>query len=117
MEKKSFLIGVLAGVVLSVIFCFIKEKVSSKDSINYYEQPVSYENEKRVTVKVFQVFKNSALALEDSYNNKTVLILGENFYTDQYVTINNPKIIGTYSYTTKNEMPLTVPIIDGKIEK
>ena len=47
-------------------------------------------------------------------NGNTVVILGENFYSDQIVTIKNPQRVGTYSYTTKRGMPITVPVINGE---
>ena len=45
----------------------------------------------------------------------TVLILGNNYYCDQIVTIKNPQRVGTYSYTNKGGRPMTVPVIDGDI--
>ena len=50
------------------------------------------------------------------YYGNTVLILGENYYSDQIVTVKNPQRVGTYSYTTNGGMPKTVPVIDGQIE-
>lgn len=46
----------------------------------------------------------------------TVVLLGENFYSDQVVTVKNPQRIGTYSYTNKGGMPMTVPVIEGEME-
>ena len=53
---------------------------------------------------------SAALASEISnkeykwYNGNTVVILGENYYSDQVVTVKNPMRIGTYSYTNKGGM-------------
>ena len=47
------------------------------------------------------------------YLGNTVVILGENFYSDQVITINNPQRVGTYSYTNNGGIPMTVPVIDG----
>ena len=69
---------------------------------------------------MFQVLGNAALASEISneeykrFNGNTVVILGENFYSDQIVTIKNPQRVGTYSYTNKGGMPMTVPVINGE---
>ena len=53
----------------------------------------------------------------DVYLNKGgTIVLGEDFYNDQIVTVKNPQRVGTYSYTTNGGMPKTVPVIDGQIE-
>ena len=127
MNKKSFFLGVLTGIVLAIVGLFSIGLVNhnSSDPIQYLEQPVSYENKTETSVKVFQVLGgNAALAQEASdwigddvmYLGNTVLILGDNFYSDQIVTINNPQRIGTYSYTTNGGMPMTVPVIDGNMK-
>ena len=127
MNKKSFFLGVLTGIVLAIVGLFAIGLVNqnSSDPIQYLEQPVSYENKTETSVKVFQVLGgNAALAHEASdwigddvmYLGNTVLILGDNFYSDQIVTINNPQRIGTYSYTTNGGMPMTVPVIDGNMK-
>lgn len=51
------------------------------------------------------------------YNGNTVVILGENYYSDQVVNVKNPQRVGTYSYTNKSGMPMTVPVIDGDINE
>ena len=51
------------------------------------------------------------------YNGNTVVILGENYYSDQVVNVKNPQRVGTYSYTNKSGMPMTVPVIAGDINK
>ncbi len=123
MNKKSFFLGVVAGIILTIAGLFVVglfyEKSSDNDSIQYLEQPVSYENKIETSFKVFQVLGNAALASEISnkeykwYHGNTVMILGENYYSDQVVTIKNPQRIGTYSYTNNGGMPMTVPVIDG----
>ena len=85
---------------------------------------MSYENKKETSFKVLQVLGNAALATEASdkiggdvmYYGNTVLILGENYYSDQIVTVKNPQRVGTYSYTTNGGMPKTVPVIDGDMK-
>lgn len=127
MNKKSFFLGVLTGIVLAIVGLFAIGLVNqnSSDPIQYLEQPVSYENKTETSVKVFQVLGgNAALAQEAPdwigddvmYLGNTVLILGDNFYSDQIVTINNPQRIDTYSYTTNGGMPMTVPVIDGNMK-
>ena len=126
MNKKSFFLGVKTGIVLTFVGLFVIGLViqnsEDKDPIQYLEKPVSYENKKETSFKVFQVLGNAALASEISnkeykwYNGNTVVLLGENFYSDQVVTVRNPQRVGTYSYTNKGGMPMTVPVIEGEME-
>lgn len=126
MNKKSFFIGMLSGVVLTIVALFVigfvRQKNNEDDAIQYLEKPVSYENKKITSFKVFQVIgEDAALAKEisdkelDMYLGNTVVLLGKDFYSDQVITIKNPKRIGTYSYTNNGGMPKTVPIIEGEI--
>ena len=123
MNKKSFFFGVVTGIVLTFAVLFVIALVNRNsgetDQIQYLEQPVSYENKSVTSFKVFQVLGNAALANEISnkeykwYYGNTVMILGENFYSDQVVTIKNPQRVGTYSYMNNGGMPMTVPVIEG----
>lgn len=125
MNKKSFFIGMLSGVVLTivalVVIAFVKG-ASEDDAIQYLEKPVSYENKKITSFKVFQVLgEDAALAMESSdkeykwFYGNTVLLVGKDFYSDQVVTMKNPQRTGTYSYMNNSGMPMTVPIIEGEI--
>ena len=126
MNKKSFFLGVITGIVMTFVGLFVIGLViqNSEENvpIQYLEKPVSYENKKETSFKVFQVLGNAALASEISnkeykwYNGNTVVLLGENFYSDQVVTVRNPQRVGTYSYTNKGGMPMTVPVIEGEME-
>lgn len=128
MNKKSFFLGVVTGIVLTFAGLFviglINQNSADNDPVQYLEQPVSYENKKETSFKVLQVLGNAALATEASdkvgslimYYGNTVLVLGENFYSDQIVTVKNPQRVGTYSYTTNGGIPKTVPVIDGEME-
>ena len=123
MNKKSFFWGLVTGIVLTFAVLFVIALVNrnseATDPIQYLEQPVSYENKSVTSFKVFQVLGNAALANEISnkeykwYHGNTVMILGEDFYSDQVVTIKNPQRVGTYSYTNNGGMPMTVPVIEG----
>ena len=123
MNKKSFFFGVVTGIVLTFAVLFVialvNRNTGETDQIQYLEQPVSYENKSVTSFKVFQVLGNAALANEISnkeykwYHGNTVMILGENFYSDQVVTIKNPQRVGTYSYMNNGGMPMTVPVIKG----
>ena len=126
MNKKSFFIGMLSGVVLTIVALFVigfvRQKNNEDDAIQRLEKPVSYENKKITSFKVFQVIgEDVALAKEisdkelDMYLGNTVVLIGKDFYSDQVITIKNPKRIGTYSYTNNGGMPKTVPIIEGEI--
>lgn len=126
MNKKSFFLGMATGVVVTFVVLFVIGLASSgssnNDPINYLETPVSYEGKTETSVKVFQVLGHAALAHEISdktfgwYNGNIVMILGENYYSDQIVKIKKPMRIGTYSYTTKSDMPKTVPVLDGEMK-
>lgn len=125
---KSFLLGVLTGVVLTFGILFAiglaNQNSAGDDPIAYLEKPVSYENKEKASFRVLQVLGNAALAMEASdriggdvmYLGNTVLLLGENFYSDQKVTVKNPQRVGTYSYTNNAGMPKTVPVIGGEME-
>ena len=123
MDKKSFLWGILAGIVLTIVTLLVIGYAiysnEEDDPIEYLEKPVSYENKSETSFKVIQVLGNAALANEISdkkynwYYGNTVLILGDNYYTDQIVKVKNPQRVGTYSYTSKGDRPMTVPVING----
>lgn len=127
MNMKSFLLGVVTGAVLTFAVLFVigtaNQGSQGDDRIKYLEQPVSYEGKTETSFKVLQVLGNAALATEASdkiggdvmYYGNTVLVLGENYYSDQIVTVKNPQRVGTYSYTTNSGMPKTVPVIDGEL--
>ena len=127
MNKKSFFFGVLTGIVLTFVGSFVIVSVNQKSedsAIQYLENPVNYENKNETSFKVFQVLGNKALATEASnkvgrdelYLGNTVLLLGENFYSDQVVNVKNPQRVGTYNYTNNGGIPMTVPVIEGQIE-
>ena len=128
MNKKSFFLGVVTGVILTFAVLFIiglvNQNSADNDPVQYLEKPVSYENKKETSFKVLQVLGNAALATEASdeiggdvmYYGNTVVILGENYYSDQIVKVKNPQRVGTYSYTNKGGMPMTVPVIDGEMK-
>ncbi|MBE6287683.1 MAG: VPDSG-CTERM exosortase interaction domain protein [Mediterranea massiliensis] len=126
MNKKSFFLGVVTGIVLTFAGLIVIGYVNQNeyDPIQYLEQPVSYENKTETSFQVFQVLSNAALAREASdviggdvmYLGNIVVILGENFYNDQVVTIDNPQRLGSYSYTTNAGRPMTVPVVDGNMK-
>lgn len=127
MNKKSFFLGLVAGIILTIAGLFVVgllyQQSGDNDSVQYLEQPVSYENKTKTSFKVFQVLGDAALAREISstehkwYHGNTVMILGEDFYSDQVITIKNPQRVGTYNYTNKGGMPMTVPVIEGSISE
>lgn len=128
MSKKSFFFGVVTGIVLSfvilIVIGLIYQKSTGRPPVQYLEKPLSYENKSETSFQVFQVLGNSALAMEKSesdydevyYTGNTVLIVGENYYCNQIVTVKNPLRIGTYSYNNRDGHQKTVPVIDGEME-
>lgn len=128
MDLKSFIIGMLSGIALTIVgvffLAFIGLQGGKDDDIQFLEHPVSYENKKTTSLKVFQVIeKNKALANEISdkeykwFNGKTVVLVGDDFYSDQVITVKQPQRVGTYSYTNKGGMPMTVPVIQGEVKE
>ena len=128
MDLKSFIIGMLSGIALTIVgvffLAFIGLQGSKDDNIQFLEHPVSYENKKTTSFKVFQVIeKNKALANEISdkeykwFNGNTVVLVGDDFYSDQEITVKNPQRVGTYSYTNKADIPMTVPVIKGEVKE
>lgn len=89
MNKKSFFLRVVTGIVLTFVGLFVIGLVSQdsvgNDPVLYLEKPVGYENKKEASFKVLQVIGNTALASEVSdkigndvmYYGNTILILGE----------------------------------------
>ena len=128
MDLKSFIIGMLSGIALTIVgvffLAFIGLQGSKDDNIQFLEHPVSYENKKTTSFKVFQVIeKDKALANEISnkeykwFNGNTVVLVGDDFYSDQEITVKNPQRVGTYSYTNKAGRPMTVPVIKGEVKE
>lgn len=105
------------GFALSFIFFLIVGYViqhQKDNSIQYLEEPVSYENKHTATFRVEEIpFSDAALAREQGNVGyyKTVLLIGKDFYSNQTITINNPQRVGTYSYEVIKGVPKTVPII------
>ena len=130
MEKVCFFVGALIGGVIGIITFELISTQNTKDSdtvqdcdtIVYLEKVKSYEGKGETSFKVFQVLTDAALMREVSdkenerYFGKTVLIYGKYFYDDQVVTVRNPQIVGTYSYISKGDENMTVPIIEGEME-
>lgn len=125
-----FVGGLITGILLMAIAGFILYQIGTNqnseenDPVKYLEKPVSYEGKTETSFEVFQVLGDAALAREESdriggdviYLGNTVVILGENYYTEQVVSVKNPQRVGTYSYTTNAGRPMTVPVIDGEME-
>lgn len=114
MNKKSFFLGMLVGIVLSIVGLLVLLYSANDNrgvsSIRYFEHAESYENKTVSSFRVFQTLNGAALANEE-YSGTLVMVLGEGLYDDQVVKVNNPQVIGTYSYTTNSGIPKTVPVI------
>lgn len=130
MEKKilcfvgSIIGSFIALIIVGMIILNSKDSdtVQDYDPIVYLEKVESYEGKGETSFKVFQVLTDAALMREVSdkeyerYFGKIVLIYGKYFYDDQVVTVKNPQIVGTYSYISKGNENMTVPIIEGEME-
>ena len=129
MNLKSFIIGMLSGIALTIVgvifLAYIGGQQETKnEAIQFLEHPVSYEDKKVTSFQVFQVIdKNTALANEISdkeykwFNGNTVVLVGDDFYSNQVITVKRPQRVGTYSYTNNAGMPMTVPVIKGEIKE
>ena len=127
MNKKSFFLGAATGIVLTIAVLLVVELINRNSAddepIQYLENPETYETKSETSFQVFQVIGDAALAREISseelglYLGTTVLLLGENYYSDQVVKMENPQITGTYSYTNKGGRPMTVPVLEGTMEE
>ena len=66
MNKKSFFLGVVTGIVLTFVALFViglvNQKSEDNDPVQYLEKPVSYENKTETSFKVFQVLGSAALS-------------------------------------------------------
>ena len=88
-----------------------------QEPFRYLEQPESYEGKKKTSFKVDKVVQDGyALAREEdgeygitSYYGNKVLLVGEDFYDGQVITILNPQKIGIFKHYGE-----TVPVIDGE---
>ena len=79
---------------------------------------------KQLHLRCFKLLKkNKALANEISdkeykwFNGNTEVLVGDDFYSDQVITVKQPQRVGTYSYTNKGGMPMTVPVIKGEVKE
>ena len=126
MEIKSIFLGIIIGIVLTFSTLYLiglgNQNSEDYDPTIHIEKGKSYENKKETSFKVFQVLSDAALMNEISnkekelYFGKVVLIRGKDFYNDQVVTVKNPRIVGTYRYTTIKDLDMNVPIIEGEME-
>lgn len=121
MNKKSLIIGIVIAIALTGILVMIYgiKKNQEPDPIQYLKQPVSYEDKSVACFKVFdRPFSDAALVSEESefgYFGNTVLLLGEDFYNNQVITVNNPQRVGTFTYDTRGGLTMTVPVVKGDI--
>lgn len=117
----KIILGILIGFGVGFGLKFGYDFITEDDPIHYYDESKPYGTKKEVTFTVFQVLDGGALAYEEDctfaiLTGTKILLLGDDFYNDQTIQISNPIMIGTYSYTTKNNRELTVPVIEGEIK-
>ena len=137
MDKKSFFLGTLTGAAVAfagLVVIGLAYNKKPADGIQYLESPVSYENKSEAEFEVLQVLDHAALAhereieirifegtyctdtLKQEKLGKTVLLLGDGFYSDQTVKVKNPQRTGTFSYENKGGKAMAVPVITGEVE-
>ena len=122
MKLATYLFGVVTGIFITFAGLLgLSENYRNSSEVKYFEKPKIFENKKETSFQVFQVLKGASLAREASdkfgdnvsYYGTTVLILGENFYSNQIVIVKNPQIVGTYRYTNNAGIPMTVPVVQS----
>lgn len=114
----------ISKLLLAIILVAVSSDAYSQVSKNilYLESPIAYEGKTSTSFKVSQVFDKCALAKEatcnnsDSYNGKTVLIMGKLFYDDQIVTVTLPMMVGVYKYDTPMGVSKVVPVISQSLK-
>lgn len=101
-EKKSFFLGVFIGIsivcigiVTLALILKAREPVPMKSQyelLHTFKKPKSYEKKGVSSFKVFDIHEDCCIAKEvsdnnqNTYNGKTVCIIGREFYNDQIVT-------------------------------
>ena len=127
MNIKSFFLGVLTCIVPVFVGLFVAGLVYQKPYDFLYQRMrtrVSYENKTETSFKVLRVLGHSALAKEVSdtvgdsvlYLGNTVLLLGDNYYKDQVVNVEEPLRVGTFNYISNGGRLMRLPVIGGQME-
>ena len=121
MNIKSFVIGILAGIALTIAGILVYGRIAKannpyKERFEFLDHPVSYEGEKDVFLHVIQVINDStALAADGPLAipgyDKPVALLGRDFYDGQNIHVKYPRRVGTYRYFNKDKEPMTVAVI------
>lgn len=125
-RTKSVLIyigGIVTGIILTfVILLFVAKSNSdnpSNDNMIIFEQP-----QQKIDAKSFEVLQvlpdGNALAMVKSNENFGMIVMllankNATYYDDQKIEVSTGKCarqIGTYRYMTRNNIEMTVPIID-----
>lgn len=120
-----FILGILTGIILTILFAVIVSNFSNKDTsgLTVFDKPGECVGKK--SAKVFQVIGvDAALVNEveklqysgmEVYSGKTMLITnrqGKTYYDEQIVKA--PKCfrqIGIFKYRSRNGMDNTVPVV------
>lgn len=114
-----FVLGVIAGIVLTVLFVIIAASTTKQHSgLNMFENPGDCLISKS-QLKVFQVLEPGAALtmIKDDYSSAVYLLVndeGKTYYDDQIVKLPTNtcfKQIGTYQYSTKDDRLKTVPVV------
>ena len=94
---------------------------SNSDGLPYgtkkLSSPVPFENKRSARFEVFQSLDGYALAHAGEKRSYgwtfygTIVVLVGTYYDRQIVDIKKPMIVGRYTYTSKNDMEHTVPVV------
>ena len=120
-QTLIFVGGFVAGILATYLVAFVltNQSESNDDLSGLTMFPEKGEFLTKSDLKIFQTLKpNMALAKFGKYLDETLVLLinEENifYYDDQIVKIPPKKcarLIGTFQYETKAEMPKTVPVV------
>lgn len=117
-----FLGGVVAGVLLTILFTFVTSEqreapAVEDDGITMFEQPGDIINETGFEV-IQALEQGAALAKSSKKGRWTVYLLvndeGKYYYDDEKVKVPSGKVarhVGIYQYEANNGWPKTVPIV------
>ncbi len=117
----TYIGGIVTGIVIVFIwgYCMAKSYVNNaSDGIDMYDKPTQ-----TIDINAFEVMQvlsdGSALATSEDIGDIGVIVLfkandGESYYDQQKITIPSDKClkqIGTYRYTSRQDIEKTVPIV------
>ncbi len=120
--------GIVTGIILMFILAWVVNSTQQGQANSIDRDVVMFEKPQQIIrcnkFRVFQVLPNgSALAStddDDNFDNLGVVVMflsddGSSYFDDQKILVPSGKCvrqIGTYKYTTRQDMEKTVPVVE-----